>query len=84
MTSGDDLPWDPQPIGAKPNDQASAAQKRDADVKYPGHLMGYGNRPLKRPRGLRGSKFGPASEGRKLSPEEIAEVEAQLKEEGTL
>jgi hypothetical protein len=51
---------------------------------FPSFLRGYGNQPLKKPRGFRGSKLGPANEGRRLSPEEIGAFEAQLKRDGKL
>jgi hypothetical protein len=35
-------------------------------------------------RGLRGSKLGPANEGRKLSPDERRKIEDQLRKEGKL
>jgi hypothetical protein len=51
---------------------------------YPASLRGYGNQPLKKPRALRGSKLGAANNGRVLSPDETAAIEAQLRQEGKL
>jgi hypothetical protein len=79
-----DEPWEDAPT--KPNSQNRSEDKssEEKSFEYPSYLRGYGNQPLKRPRGFKGSKMGPASEGRKLSPEEIAAVEAQLKQDGKL
>jgi len=76
-----DLPWDDGPIKA---DTPNRSYEDNTIVEYPSFLRGYGNQPLKKPRGLRGSKLGPANEGRRLSPEEVAAVEAQLKRDGKL
>ena len=79
--SDNDLPWDDGPTKAyTPN----RSYEVNTIVEYPSFLRGYGNQPLKAPRGLRGSKLGPANEGRRLSPEEIAAVEAQLKRDRKL
>lgn len=45
-------------------------------------LRGMGHSPLHRQRGLKGSTLGPANEGRRLSAEERAAVEARMREEG--
>ena len=55
-----------------------------AEPLYPNYLRGYGNQPLKKPRALRGSKLGPANQGRSLSPDEVAAVAAKLRQEGKL
>lgn len=39
---------------------------------------------LTKQRGLRGSKLGPASDGRKLSAEEREKIEAQMRRDGKL
>ena len=47
-------------------------------------LDGLGHTQLKRQRGLRGIKLGPANEGRRLSAEERQEIEASLRQAGKL
>jgi hypothetical protein len=44
----------------------------------------YGGHHGQRMRPLRGSTFGPANEGRTLTPDEIARVEDELREKGQL
>jgi len=39
---------------------------------------------MKSARGLRGTTLGPANAGRKLSPEERAEIERKMRDEGKL
>jgi hypothetical protein len=39
---------------------------------------------LVRQRGLRGAKLGPASEGRRLTPEEAKRIEQALRDEGKI
>lgn len=48
------------------------------------HLGGFSHQQLMRARGLKGSKIGPANRGRRLSPEERAAVEQQMREQGKL
>lgn len=47
-------------------------------------LKGLGGLSTSRIRALRGSKLGPASEGRKLSPEERKRIEEQMRKDGKL
>ena len=81
----EDVSWEDGPTTpSSQNRSEDKSSSEDKSIEYPSYLRGYGNQPLKRPRGFKGSKIGPASEGRKLSPEEIAAVEAQLKQDGKL
>jgi hypothetical protein len=80
----EDVPWEDGPTKPSSQNRSEDKSSEDKPIEYPSYLRGYGNQPLKRPRGFKGSKMGPASEGRKLSPEEIAAVEAQLKQDGKL
>lgn len=45
---------------------------------------GMSHRTLAKQRGLKGCKLGPASEGRRLTDVEKAEIEARMKREGRL
>lgn len=51
---------------------------------YSKELWGYGVRTLTRPRGFKGSKYGAASKGKRLLPEEIQLIEADLKKKGRI
>jgi hypothetical protein len=68
----------------RPARRRSQLLQDEAEPLYPNYLRGYGNQPLKKPRALRGSKLGPANQGRSLSPDEVAAVAAKLKQEGKL
>jgi len=54
-----ELPWKNQ--FGKPG---QLPHEDGAEPLYPNYLRGYGNQHLKRPRALRGSKLGPANQGR--------------------
>lgn len=53
-------------------------------ANYGADLRGIGHSTLQRQRGLKGSKLGPANEGRHLSVAERKEIETQLRNEGKL
>ncbi len=52
----------------------------DREVRREGGAPG----TLVRQRGLKGTKLGPANEGRKLSPEERERIEKEMREKGKL
>jgi hypothetical protein len=58
--------------------------ERRVMAKYESRLDGLSHTQLNRQRGLKGSTLGPASEGRKLSAEEIAAIEEAMRREGKL
>jgi hypothetical protein len=48
-------------------------------------LKGYGHQQLGSPRGLIGSRFGPANKGRELlDPDEIKKIEEDLRKRGII
>ena len=50
-----------------------------------GHeLRGIGGNTTTHVRALKGSTFGPASEGKRLSPEQVAEIEKRMRDEGKI
>lgn len=71
-----------------------AGERDDRGVKLPKRgtriddfgkdLRGLGGLQTSRVRALKGSKLGPANDGRKLSPEEKARVIEQMKKDGKL
>ena len=63
-----------------------AAQSWKDRNQYPPHLgrIVSGGHETQRLRPLKGSKLGPASEGRRLSPDEIKVVEEKLRRQGHL
>lgn len=52
--------------------------------EQPARLQGAGHQLLSNQRGLRGSTFGPAGVGRRLSPEERAAIEEKMRKEGKI
>lgn len=67
-----------------PRKWAEVHPVKDPEPAYPAHLRGISHQQLGSPKGLKGSTFGPASPGRRLSAEERAAVEKKLRESGAL
>lgn len=51
---------------------------------YAPELSGLSHTQLSKQRGFKGIKLGPVAPGRKLSKEEVAEIEKRMREEGKL
>lgn len=59
--------------------------KRERELlAYGGGQRGLGHTQLGKPRGLKGSTYGAASEGRKLSAVERRAIEEQMRKDGKL
>jgi hypothetical protein len=70
------------PIGEPDHRLGPIDQGNWAD--YPHRLLGAGHNHMAKPRGFKGSKFGAANAGRRLSSSERAAVAAQLKAAGKI
>lgn len=58
--------------------------QRVSGEKFGRDLQGLGQHALVKQRGLRGTKLGPANDGRRLSPEERRAIVEKMKLEGKL
>lgn len=68
----------------KKRDWRDVPEIDDSAPNYPAGLRGFSHTQLTHQRGLKGSTFGAASKGRRLSPAERAEVERQLRAKGEI
>jgi hypothetical protein len=56
----------------------------NASVRQEKRITGLSHTTLTNQRGLKGSKLGPANEGRRLSSDEAKKIEEQLRREGKI
>jgi hypothetical protein len=63
---------------------AKRTERETKKLAYGGGLRGLGHQQLARPEGLKGSTFGPAGEGRRLTGAKREAAEKELKEKGQI
>ena len=75
--------WDSVLDGQQPKRRKATLSDLPSELRGPSHNR-YGGHQAQRMKPLKGSKFGPANEGRSLSKEEIAIQEERLRDLGLI